>query len=580
PDERDDILRRIGLMQPLLNQVAIALEHARLFAQTQSAARAQQVSLAVQQVRNAALQMASEADWSAVVERLREVLAGLVSFAGCGVQLVRPDGSMVGYSAGKGALQAFPFPVAPPPVRRAIDSGQLQYRRNPEEMKRAGDDPGMFLMGARSVIDVPFAGGTLALNSLVEDGFSAEDIAILGQFAAVVSEAHQRFQDLRALAAKERQLQQSQKMEAVGQLTAGVAHNFNNMLQGVVGSLELALLDANAAVVPAIEAALQGTQRAAEVVQQLMAFSRGAQARPRRALNIADVIGDTEAICRRTFDRRIHLSVVRRAAPPVIGDPLLLQQVFLNLCLNARDAVSEYSQSLPSIRVSWQAVEVEAAHAPDYAGPGPYVRVEVADNGRGMDEETQKRIFEPFYTTKPVDRGTGLGLSTAFGIVRDHGGWIECESQPGSGARFAVYLPVSSPGGLPADPIQPAGASGGSDTILVVDDEDMVRDTARQMLELRGYQVLVAADGEEALEVHRRHRDRIALVLLDHSMPGLSGRQVLERLRERSPRVRVVIFTGFPADAADFAGADDLVRKPFTLDGLVSKVREVLDRPA
>jgi len=296
-------------------------------------------------------------------------------------------------------------------------------------------------------------------------------------------------------------------------------------------------------------------------------------------VDIAAVIRDTEAICRKTFDRRIHLTVTRRSAPPALGDALQLQQVFLNLCLNARDAVSEYSRGIPTIHISWEEVQVDETHAPAGIEASPYLRIDVVDNGRGMDLETQKRVFEPFFSTRPVDKGTGLGLSTAFGIVGEHDGWIECDSRPGAGARFSVYLPAAAPEEERprTGPGSPVAESAGS-TLLVVDDEDMVRETARQMLELRGYCVLTAADGEQAIEVIRRCGDAISLILLDQSMPGLSGRDVLQHVRRHAPGTRVIIFTGFPASVEEFEGADDLVRKPFTLDGLVSKVREVLDR--
>lgn len=579
-DQREETLARIEMMQPLMNQVAIALDHARLFDERRRATRDQQVGLAVQRLRNHILQMRDESGWSDVVYQFSEELSALVAYSGCGVQLVNDDGTMVGYSSGVGALEAFPFAVTPPPLRRALETGQPQYRRNRQEMDAAGDDAGLKRIGAQSVLDVPFLGGTLAVNSLRESSFSDADIDVLKAFAGVMSEANQRLGELRAVAQKDVQLQQAQKMEAVGQLTAGVAHNFNNMLQGVIGHLELALLDAGPAVQPAIEAALQSTHRAGEVVQQLMVFSREGRYQPRRSVDVAAVIHDTETICRRTFDRRIQLSVTRRSTSATLGDALQLQQVMLNLCLNARDAVAEYSQSVPTISISCEEAHVDESRTPEGVAPGPYLRIDVVDNGCGMDLGTQKRIFEPFFSTKPVNKGTGLGLSTAFGIVREHDGWIECESQPGAGARFSVYLPAATPGReLPPTGRGQPDEGAGAGTILVVDDEDMVRETAEQMLEMRGFSVLTAADGEQAIEMVRRHGDGISVILLDLSMPGLSGEDVLQHVRRHTPDTRVIIFTGFPSDVEDFEGADDLVRKPFTLDGLISKVRDVLDRP-
>ena len=237
---------------------------------------------------------------------------------------------------------------------------------------------------------------------------------------------------------------QAQKMEAVGQLTAGIAHNFNNMLQGVVSNLELAQLDADARMMPTLDSALEATHRTAEMVQQLLMFSRLGMRTRHRIVDLVKIVRDTEAICLKTFDRKISLTVDWRPLPPATGDSIQLQQVFLNLCINARDALEEVRHPAPAIQLDLETAHITPAVYPALQ-PGPYLVVHISDNGTGMDEKTRKRIFEPFFTTKSVDRGTGLGLSTAFGIVKDHKGWIECKSSVGSGTRFSVVLPVASP---------------------------------------------------------------------------------------------------------------------------------------
>ena len=254
-----------------------------------------------------------------------------------------------------------------------------------------------------------------------------------------------------------------------------------------------------------------------------------------------------------------------------------LHQVFLNLCINARDAFDDFSRESPVIRVEALPVSVGEEQADAEISPGSYVRITVSDNGKGMDEETRRRVFEPFFTTKSVDRGTGLGLSTAFGIVHDHSGWILCDSEPDAGTRFTVYLPSAAQNDVSAAPTPPPVQ--GSETVLIVDDDQAVRETAGRMLAMNGYEVLYAADGKEGIELCRQKGDSIDLILLDQSMPRMSGQDVLAELRTSRPHLKVVIFTGFAADIEEFAGADDLIEKPFSLSGLVDKVREVLDRP-
>ena len=569
PEQKEETLRRIRAMPALLSQVAIALEHAQMYRQIRATEWSTRANLAVQRVLNRILEMEKEADWEDVVKSLQEELAGLVDCTACGVNLISRDGRMRSYSSGRGGRSGREMDQVPLPVRTALESGEPFYRRNLRELEEARDDEGLFQVRVRSVVDVPFAGGTIAMNSLEEDAFSEEDIDVLRAFSGVMSQACQRLRDLQALSAKEDELRQAQKMETVGLLTAGVAHNFNNMLQGVVGNLELARLDDGRDAAPLVEDAMISAQRAAEVVQELLYFSRDSGRARLGAVDVAGVIHDTEAMCSRSFAREIQVIVEPCFSPPVQGNSLLLQQVFLNLCINARDAMQDSGQSVPTIRLSWEAVEARG---------GAHVRIDVTDNGPGMDEATRERVFDPFFTTKPVGKGTGLGLSTAYGIVRDFGGWMECSSATGLGSRFSVFLQVASiEESLPEEAAQVISIEG-SETVLIVDDEPAVRNTARQMLELRGYTVMVAGDGREGLELFRRHRDDIDLVLLDQSMPHLTGQDVLREIRAEMPGTRVIIFTGYPARVSDFEGATDLLQKPFTLDKLVSSVREILDR--
>lgn len=209
--------------------------------------------------------------------------------------------------------------------------------------------------------------------------------------------------------------------------------------------------------------------------------------------------------------------------------------------------------------------------------PGPHIRIRVIDNGTGMDQETQKRIFEPFFTTKEVGKGTGLGLSTVFGTVRQHRGWIECESEAGAGSTFLINLPIATREEGEEEQVEVESIPRGTETILIIEDEKMVRRSTMLLLERCGYTVLWGADGLEGLEVFQRRRDEIALVLLDLSMPRMSGQEVLEQLQRIESGVKVIIFTGYAARKDQFKGAVDLIQKPFAIETLTRKIRAALD---
>ncbi|MBT3342462.1 MAG: response regulator [Gemmatimonadetes bacterium] len=581
-EDQDQLLAHIRAMRPLLDQAAIAIQHARFYARIRASEAAARVRLGVERVRNSILQMERDSDWTRVVTTLAEEIGGLVEGAGCGLNLVRDD-QVYSYSIGPGLSESMQDSPIPAPVTEALRTQDAIYRRDQSQMRRSGDLPVLFEADIRSVIDIPFSTGTLAINSQREDAFPPEIIDALWLYATTIGEGHRRLEDLRALAVKERQLQQAQKMEAVGQLTAGVAHNFNNLLQAMVGELDLAMLETERSEAnELIEGALDAARRAAHLVHQLLLYSRQNQPGDLASTDPLHILNDVEAICRRTFDRRIDLDIHLDidADIRVIGDPMQLEQVLLNLCINARDAVEEAEPAQPRIGILLEKVQLDGTQTSDGIDPGHFLRMEVSDNGAGMDEKTRSRIFDPFFTTKAVGRGTGLGLSTALAIMQDHGGWLRCDSEAGQGARFSAYLPMTIvEADEPMAQTQDTDVDGGQETILIIDDEEMVRTTASRMLKRRGYAVLEAEDGQSGLETYRAHRDDIRLILLDHSMPRMSGREVLAQLRAEDTPVRIVIITGVPAGLEDFEGADDLMEKPFSLKSLVGRVREVLDRP-
>jgi two-component system, cell cycle sensor histidine kinase and response regulator CckA len=376
------------------------------------------------------------------------------------------------------------------------------------------------------------------------------------------------------------QLRRSQLMESVGQLTSGVAHHFNNMLQGIVGNLHLAMLDADPKIVRSLKAAQESCDRAADMVRQLMVFARQDTPRAHRPVDAGQVLQSALKICRETFDRGIEIEATLGEELTVRADPGQLRQAFINLLLNARDAVSDASVNHPRIQVA-AAIGVLGPDHPTSLTAGEYLQVEVRDNGTGMDPDTQCRIFEPFFTTRDIGEGTGLGLSTVFAITRQLGGSIDCQTSPGGGTLMSMLIPLLRTRPAQAAPADEAAVGVESaPCVLIIDDEEVVRRSSARILERQGHRVLSAAGGAEGLEIHDREQGRVKLVLLDLSMPGMPGPQVLTRLHAADPELPVIIFTGYAAQAQDYAGVQAVLNKPYSIDGLTRVVQRVLDGAA
>jgi len=394
----------------------------------------------------------------------------------------------------------------------------------------------------------------------------------------------------------ERQLVQMQKMEAIGTLAGGVAHDFNNILTGIVGNLDLAVkaLPAGSAAAGLLHESIRASERAARLVRQLLEFSRRAPLE-RRAVRLGPVVSEVVHLLSQTIDRRIAVeSFVAPDLWPAAADSNQIHQVLMNLCVNARDALVErLRDEMPGagekagcwirIRAGNVTVGEEYRREVPYARAGDFVRLSVSDNGRGMDPQTQRRVFEPFFTTKALGRGTGLGLSTVYGIVKQHEGWVTVESAPGRGTTFHVFLPRARD--LPDEAAAPGApvTRRGRETILFVDDEEMIRELGRKVLEAQGYTVLLAEDGARALETYAAHRGRIDLVILDQTMPSLSGGETLRRIRALDPDARVILSSGYARGQEGFParpdGAAAFLQKPYRPDALLRAVRQVLDGP-
>ncbi|MCC7261401.1 MAG: GAF domain-containing protein [Candidatus Latescibacteria bacterium] len=530
----------------------------------------EQLDLALQRLRAVVLKMSGQEDWASLITALDQELRRLVPCTQSSIQFVdaRAD-TFTGHFIGIPPLPPIPAQPLPASLREVVTTGKPLHRRSREEIRQCGD---LLPPEVGSVVDVPFLGGTLAMNSLAEHTFTAGDLQILESFAEVLSEAYLRLEDLNRLQAKEEELRQSQKMEAVGQLAAGIAHNFNNLLQGVLLNAELCQSQhPPAQLAEYLQEVLDCATRAAEMVGQLMVIGRHWKAPEHRALDLGQVVGDMVSICRKTFDRRIDLRLHLPAQLlPVMGNANQLGQVLLNLLVNARDALEAGEGRAPLIQVRLH----PAARRDPQGRAGSFVCLQVEDNGVGMTPEVRAQIFDPFFTTKEVGKGTGLGLSTAYSILRDHSGWIECESAPGKGTRLSCFIPAAE-SHPDEEPGEVAAMASGSGTLLVIDDESFIRKALASTLGKAGYTVLEARDGTEGLALFEQHHGHLDLVLLDLSMPGLSGREVLRRLKEQDPRVPVVICSGYGIDPPP-AECAALIHKPVRARELCAVVQQLL----
>jgi signal transduction histidine kinase/CheY-like chemotaxis protein len=388
----------------------------------------------------------------------------------------------------------------------------------------------------------------------------------------------------------EQQLAEAQKLEAVGRLAGGVAHDFNNVLTAILGSTELLLLD-SAPGVPVreeLDIIRDAATRAQDLIRQLLAFSARQVLRP-VVVDLNHLVASVGKMLRRLISEDIRLTTEpARELGAVRADPGQLEQVLLNLAVNARDAMPDGGHL--TIRTFNAEVGGQPDRLPDdpepavdRVPPGRYVVLEFSDTGVGMTAEIQGRIFEPFFTTKPQGKGTGLGLATVYGIVRQSGGHVAVRSAPGAGTTFRLYLPQVDEAIAPATGPTPVTApAGGSETVLLAEDDQLVRLLTRRILEQAGYDVLVAGGGAEALELARRHEGPIDLLLTDVVMPEMGGRDLTRRLAEVRPGVPVLYMTGYSDDAIARHGVLDpgtaLIQKPFTPAALARKVRQVLDR--
>jgi nitrogen-specific signal transduction histidine kinase/CheY-like chemotaxis protein len=391
---------------------------------------------------------------------------------------------------------------------------------------------------------------------------------------------------LRAIAERERlqdQLLQAQKMESVGTLASGVAHDFNNLLNIISSYAAIMRLDGKnpAAISEGVSVIDETVRRGAALVQQLMTLGRRSETRS-EPVGLNSVAEKLANLLTETFSKAIVITLdLERGLPAIDGDENQLHQALLNLCVNARDAMPKGGRiSLKTATVSGEELQRRQPEAVAES----YALISVSDSGSGMDEATRRRIFEPFFTTKPVGEGSGLGLAVVYGIVKNHAGFIEVESRIGRGTTFCIYLPIPA---VTSEQISEGGPNdkapkpeGHGETILFVDDEERQLNIMRRFLESEGYKVLAARDGLEALEIFKRHKEEIAVAVLDLGLPRLGGWPAFQQMREIRPGLKVLVASGFVSADVEAEMAQGklggVIAKPYQLDDVLEKISQAI----
>ncbi len=523
---------------------------------------------------------------------MRELVSTALALVGAesgGAGLMR-DGAMVftEYNDG-GTIQSIALRFLP---GEGVPGHIIETRR-PYLSNDAASDPHVIqevrdALGFRQLVDVPIVGRSGDLLGCFEihdalDGrpFDHRDVQLLEGLADQAAVALVNALLLAGQERLEEQLRHSQKMEAIGLLAGGVAHDFNNLLQAILGHAELALSEPQSQeqVKASLKQVVKGGERAAELTTQLLAFSRQQVLSP-VALDLNDVIARLLKLIQRGIGEDIDLEFNPGSDLGVVNaDPGQMEQVLMNLCVNARDAMPDGGRVVIETRNTVGACECCTKHEERLSDP--QVQLSISDSGHGMDETVQRQIFEPFFTTKEVGQGTGLGLATVYGIVTQHDGCIGVQSEPGRGTTFRVCLPRVDAEVGAVKPAPAGPAAGGGETILLAEDEEMVRAYALRVLEVAGYTVIQASDGTEALELFSRHRNDIDLCLFDVVMPKMNGRELYDKIREFRPNAKVLFSSGYNQDAIHtrfiLDEGLDLLRKPFNRGELLRSVRQALD---
>ncbi len=529
---------RLTVLNVLLAQVAISLDNADLFEK---------------QIRAEANMRRLRNYLSNIIDSMPSVLVGVASDET--ISLWNSEAQKAtGFSAKEAVGQ--PFTKVFPRLARAMEQVReaLRLRKdrfNPRQAFKANDET------------------------------RYEDVTVYPLVANDVEGAVIRVDDVTDRVRMEETMAQAQKMEAVGTLASGIAHDFNNLLQVIFGYTQISLMDTREGsqdytYLTGIEKA---AEKAGQLVQQLLVFSRKFESE-RKQVDLNKEILNAQKMLERTIPKMIDIDVhLEPHLWPVTADPIQMEQILLNLGTNAADAMPDGGKLTVETENFTQEFPQKHLDTP----PGDYVLLTITDTGHGMDKETLEHIFEPFYTTKEIGKGTGLGLASVYGIVKNHGGTINCYSEVGLGTTFRIYIPAmeqTSPA-LERDKDLSKPIRGGNETILLVDDEEAIRDLASQVLEKFGYTVLSASSGEEALEIHSKESNKIHLTILDLGMPGMGGYRCHQEIIRLDPAAKVIISSGYSikeqARKSMEAGAAGYVGKPYQLTDLLNVVRDVLE---
>jgi signal transduction histidine kinase/ActR/RegA family two-component response regulator len=473
----------------------------------------------------------------------------------------------------------------------ALKIGRIAAERQPHITNEVQTDPlvsdkewaereGMIAFAGYPLIVEDRLVGVMAV--FARQRLADDTLEALASVADMISQGIERKRAEEALLASEEQLRQSQKLEAIGQLAGGVAHDFNNLLTVITGYSDLALmrLGKDDPIRLNVEEIKKAGERAASLTRQLLAFSRKQVLQP-KLLKLNAIVADVDKMLCRLIGEDIDLlTVLEPSLGQIKADPGQIEQVILNLAVNARDAMPQGGKLTIETSNVYLDNDYVRKHAP--VRPGNYVMLAMSDTGTGMDTETQARMFEPFFTTKVQGKGTGLGLATVYGIVKQSEGSIWVYSEIGKGTSFKVYLPrVDDVAPIAAAPESLADLARGRETVLLTEDEEPVRRLTRVILEMNGYQVLEAAGGDEALSIYKQHQGRIDLIIADVVMPKMSGPELAQNLETLCPDIKVLYLSGYTDDAILRHGLLDreiaFLQKPFTAEALTRKVREVLD---
>jgi signal transduction histidine kinase len=447
--------------------------------------------------------------------------------------------------------------------------------------------PAQELVNATRAIASGDLGYTVSYKDRTELGeiasnFNAMSLALKESYKQLQDEIVERKQAEEEKKKLESQLLHSQKLEAVGQLAGGVAHDFNNILTAIIGYGDLMQLEMKEddPLRIDIDHILSSAERAVHLIQSLLAFSRK-QIINSQPVNLNEIVTSVGKLLLRVIGEDIKLKTVLAGEDiTVMADSGQIEQVLMNLATNARDAMPE--GGILSVETGHIEIDEEFTKAHGYGKPGKYAYISVTDSGEGMDEETRQRIFEPFFTTKEVGKGTGLGLSTVYGIIKQHDGFVDVYSKPGKGTKFKIYLSAIKAEVKEAEITEPSSVQRGTETVLIAEDDESVRGLIKDILQRYGYRVIEAGDGEEAIEKYKEKEEEIDLLLLDVIMPKRKGKEVYEKVKEIKPDIKVLFLSGYSEGFLQKEGVLEkglnLIFKPVAVNGLLRTVREVLDK--